>query len=344
MSVSEGTGDARYIEEAVRNAIEGAVWAPSVHNTQPWWFGTAEVDGGVRVTLYADPERRLAVADPEGREMVVSCGAALATLRLGILAAGYVPEVDIVPDSEKPDLLAEVTVRERAEPPPEAVRLFAQARDRRTHRGAFAEKGPPEYLMSSLIEEARLEDADLRVMSDPRKTRALGALSDAAEQFQRLDDRYQAELARWSPGSGSGRRDGVPDTAYPIESQETHPNFPERSFRHGRAQGMDVGAEVPGETGTVCVIETATDDRVAWLAAGQALQRVLLHAAADHYAAALHTQALEVPAFRELISGHLCEGHHPQMVFRLGRSGPIFTSIRRETSAVVFRDPRPAHP
>ncbi|ROO85063.1 hypothetical protein EDD29_2598 [Actinocorallia herbida] len=339
MSASSGNKDIGDIEEAVRGAIEGAVWAPSIHNTQPWWFGTSEADGGVRLSLHADPERRLTVADPEGREMTLSCGAALATLRLGLLAAGFVPEVEITPDPERPLLLAEVTVRERAEPPAEAVRLIGQVRERRTHRGAFAEKGPPEYLMSSLVEEALLEDTDLRVLSDPRKTRALGALSEAAEQLQRLDERYQEEFAHWAPASGSRRRDGVPDTAYPIEHQETHPHFPERAFWRDRAQGMDVGTEIPGETGTVCVLETATDDRVAWLAAGQALQRVLLHASAERYTAALHTQALELPPLRALITDRLCAGRHPQMIFRLGRSGPVFTSVRREYSEVVYKAP-----
>ncbi|GAB2862770.1 NAD(P)H nitroreductase [Actinocorallia aurea] len=338
-----GDQDTRDIEEAVQNAIGAAVWAPSIHNTQPWWFGTAEFDGGVRISLHADPERRLGIADPEGREMTISCGAALATLRMGLLAAGLVPEVEILPDPERPLLLAELTVREHAEAPAEAARLFAEVRDRRTHRGAFAEKGPPEYLMSSLIEEALLEGADLRVLSDPRKTRALGALSEAAEQFQRIDERYQEEFAHWAPASGSGRRDGVPDTAYPIEHQETPPHYPERAFWHGRVQGMDVGTEIPGETGTVCVLETATDDRVAWLAAGQALQRVLLHASAEHYTAALHTQALEIPAFRTMISERLCAGRHPQMIFRLGRSGPVYSSVRRDITEVVYKssDPLP---
>ncbi|MCD0449766.1 hypothetical protein LO762_11280 [Actinocorallia sp. API 0066] len=330
--------EARDVAEVVKGAIQAAVWAPSIHNTQPWWFGTAEIDGGMRVSLHADPERRLDVADPDGREMVISCGAALANLRLGVLAGGFVPEVDVLPDPERPGLLATLRVRERAEPPEEAGRLLAEVRHRRTHRGAFSEKGPPEYLMSSLVEEAQLEDVGLRIVSDPRKAKALGALTEAAEEFEKLDDRYTVEFTRWSPGAGSGRRDGVPDTAYPIDQQVTDPYFPGREFGRGRAQGMDVGVEVSGETGTVCVMETADDDKLAWLAAGQALQRVLLHAAADHYAAALHTQALEMPEFRTMIRERICGGRHPQMIFRLGRPGPLFTSVRRDVAEMVVQE------
>ncbi|HXA58007.1 MAG TPA: hypothetical protein VNW94_02490, partial [Streptosporangiaceae bacterium] len=64
-------------EGDVRFAIEAAIWAPSVHNTQPWWFGTRDLGAGPVISLHADVERRLNVADPDGREMLIGCGAAL---------------------------------------------------------------------------------------------------------------------------------------------------------------------------------------------------------------------------------------------------------------------------
>ena len=64
-------------EEIVRYVVAKAVWAPSVHNTQPWRF---TADGGPGLSLHADAGRRLAVADPDGREMMISCGAALFTI------------------------------------------------------------------------------------------------------------------------------------------------------------------------------------------------------------------------------------------------------------------------
>jgi len=48
-------------EEIVRYVVARAVWAPSVHNTQPWRF---TADGGPQVSLHADDSRRLAAADP----------------------------------------------------------------------------------------------------------------------------------------------------------------------------------------------------------------------------------------------------------------------------------------
>jgi nitroreductase len=58
---------------AVAALVGDAVRAPSSHNTQPWRF---RVDGDT-VALYADRGRALPENDPDDRELVISCGAAL---------------------------------------------------------------------------------------------------------------------------------------------------------------------------------------------------------------------------------------------------------------------------
>jgi nitroreductase len=63
----------------VAAVIAMAARAPSPHNTQPWQF---RVRGDV-IELLADCSRQLRRLDPEGRELTISCGAALLGLRLG---------------------------------------------------------------------------------------------------------------------------------------------------------------------------------------------------------------------------------------------------------------------
>ena len=68
-------------EEMVAELVAAATLAPSMHNTQPWRFRFDPA--GETISLYADPARMLPVADPDGRSLHISCGAALFNLRLG---------------------------------------------------------------------------------------------------------------------------------------------------------------------------------------------------------------------------------------------------------------------
>src|SRR5215472_15330294 len=96
-------GQARVLAGHARLLIAVATRAPSVHNTQPWRFRVSpEV-----VELWTDPRRKLR-ADPSGREMLISCGAALFGLRLAIRSLGYLPVTELLPDPAQLRLMARV--------------------------------------------------------------------------------------------------------------------------------------------------------------------------------------------------------------------------------------------
>jgi nitroreductase len=329
------------VAEAVDMAVEAAVQAPSVHNTQPWRFTV----GDGRIGLRADPDRRLEVADPQGREMLISCGAALFTLRAALVAAGYRPRVEVLPDPDRPHLLADVHLDARTDADDEhARRLFQAVRGRRTHRGGFraGELGAP--LLTALKQEAEQEGARLVQCVEANTRYALAGLTQAAEHVQRLDPAYAAERARWAPAPSSGRADGVPEAGYPQRPPHTEPDFTGRDFARGHGWGIpeiaDGGAgHGEASTGAVALVTTAGDGPEDWLAAGQALQRVLLRAAAEEdVAAAFHTQVLEIPELRDFVRVRFCGGWYPQMLLRLGvPEGPEPETVRRPLDEVVDR-------
>src|SRR5512133_1000272 len=125
---------------AVERAVSFGVRAPSVHNTQPWrWVYRRGV-----LELWADRSRQLPALDPDGRSMVLSCGAGLALAVLGFAAAGWRTEVDRLPDPQRPDLLAVIRPVGRVAVDAVTVALAEAAERRHTERRPFRVEPVPE--------------------------------------------------------------------------------------------------------------------------------------------------------------------------------------------------------
>jgi nitroreductase len=309
------------------------LWAPSVHNTQPWRF-TAD---GQQISLHADAERQLTVADPDGREMMISCGAALFTARLALRSLGYIPQTSVVPDPGRPLLVARVTWDRGAACTELEQALFGQVRQRRTHRGGFDLVPLPPGLLATLRESAACYGAMLRVVADDGRRAALAAAVGAGERAQRLEGERVRELARWAPAPGCPRTDGVPPTSYPARAEHTDPDFAGRDFAHGRGWGLPPLSTAPPfrSAGVAGLLTTAQDRPVDWVNAGQALQQILLTAAAYGIAAALHTQPLELDWLRESIRAQLSDGSYPHLVLRFGAVIQTAASVRRPPDDVL---------
>jgi hypothetical protein len=322
-------------EEIARYVVARAVWAPSVHNTQPWRF---TADGGPRISLHADVSRRLAVADQDGREMMISCGAALFTVRLALRALGYIPQTSVLPDPAQPTLVARVSWQERAAPDEFEWRLSGHVLTRRTHRGAFDPAPLPPDTLAALRAAAAREGAALRIVADDGRRAALAAAVQTAEHELSRDGERLRELARWTPAPGSAGRDGVPATSYPARAERTQPYFPGRDFARGHGWGMPpLSPATSHRAAGVAGLLTTTADRPAdWVNAGQALQRILLTASTCGAAVALHSQPLELPWLREFIRTQLSDGACPHLVLRIGLVTQVALSVRRDPADVLF--------
>jgi hypothetical protein len=305
-----------------------------VHNTQPWRFTV----GGQQISLHADAGRQLTVADPDGREMMISCGAALFTARLALRWLGYLPQTRVLPDPGQPLLVARVRWGEPSARNAFEQRLFAQVRQRRTHRGGFDPAPLPPVLLAELREGAARYRAMLRIVADDGQRYALAAAVATAERAQRLEGERVRELVRWAPGPGRLRPDGVPPTAYPAHAEHSEPDFPGRDFAHGHGWGLPPLSCTPPfrSAGIVGLLTTAQDGTADWVNAGQALQRVLLTAGARGVAAALHTQPLELGWLRESIRAQLCDGAYPQLLLRFGAVIQVAASVRRPPGDVLL--------
>ncbi|MDP9868304.1 MULTISPECIES: Acg family FMN-binding oxidoreductase [Streptosporangium] len=319
------------IASAIHTAVQAAVWAPSVHNTQPWSFA---VDGE-EISLRADSDRKLRLGDPAGRELLISCGAALMNLRLALRVLGWEPRVRVLPDPDRPALLATVRMGEAVVADEHTRLLHGEIERRRTHRAGFTELPVPDRLVEALVAQAEAEGARLTPVRSEAAVRVLAALTCAAQDVQAQDRLLTLEMISWAQPPGSSRKEGVPAEGYPREPRRTDPHFAQRDYAHGHPWGSGADQFFSASTGTVAVLTTPADSREDWIAAGQALQRVLLHASAYDVGAAFHTQALETFHLREFLRQELLSGRHPQMIMRLGYTSDDSAGVRRPVTDVL---------
>ncbi len=290
-----------------RELVRTAGLAPSVNNSQPWLFRLPADDV---VELYADRSRQLPGIDPSGRDLVLSCGAALHHLVAAAEAFGLTASVEMLPRPGEPDLLAVVRLGEGAVSD-EGVDLLAALENRKTdRRGAGAWPVPPGRV-HQLADDASAWGAEVVVLTDPAAVTRAEQLIEAARQAELADPVVAAEQQAWLDRSLA---EGVPGRiADPTDHLEEH-RPPSRFAPHAPARAE--GEEHPEVLVAVCTVD---DDVEAWLRAGQTMSALWVGATATGLAMTPTSQVVEVPATRRLFQDDVLTGLlRPQVVLRVG--------------------------
>jgi nitroreductase len=293
-------------QDTLLEMLDLARLAPSIHNSQPWRWRLEP--GAVR--LYADLRRWLPVTDQDGRDLVLSCGAALHHLRVALAACGIAANVHRMPDPDEPDLLAVVTVIPDGFP--DGIGAVQPMSQRRTDRRRFNSWPVPEQFLADLEQRAAEQGAVLRVVSDLPTQRKLVAAIAAAARAQTDMPGYAEETAAWSGRVATP--DGVPAANAPRSDQEAAA-VPMRDFQDG-------ALEQPTDTedgAILLALGTSSDDRLSQLRAGEAMSAVLLRATELELASCPLTQPLEVADTRDTLRDDVLHGTlSPQLILRIG--------------------------
>ena len=313
-------------------AIAHAALAPSEHNSQPWRFRLhGRSDDEALVDLLLDEARALPAVDPQGREARLACGAALLNLRLALEAAGCEVEVTACPDRDRPELLAVVQVVRRGAAADTPLRRAIPLRG--THRGPFEPTDVPAHVVDAIVRDAGAGVAQLTGEGRAAAVR----LSAAADARLWQDPAYRREAAAWGRPYDTAQRDGVPGYALGRGAV--------RSWLQpalGRAAGIPLrspsGAAAAVATAPVLVVVwTADDEPASVLAAGQAMQRVLLGARAQHLAASFVNASLQVPELRSQL-GRLTGFPCPQVLIRIGYGDVVRPPPRRGVRELLLTE------
>ncbi|ANI39610.1 Acg family FMN-binding oxidoreductase [Mycolicibacterium vaccae] len=313
--------------DTLRSALSLANRAPSVHNSQPWRWRV----GDQRLDLFADPDLLLPHTDPDGRDLMLSCGAALNHCVVALAALGWQSKVHRFPDPADPEHLAALELHRY--PAAEVdVTLAAAIPRRRTDRRYYSSWPVPRGDIALMGARAARAGVLMRRVDD---LEGLTRLVNAAAHRHGENAGYLTELATWSGRYASTA--GVPARSVP--GADGRGPIPLRAFAGG-VLPQTPDAEGDDDNAAVLALGTVDDDRLSWLRAGEATSVVLLTATALGLASCPITEPLEFADTRDAVRCDVfgADGH-PQMLLRVGwapvNADPLPSTPRRDLSDVV---------
>jgi hypothetical protein len=310
--------------EQLRLVVAAAELAPSIHNTQPWQF-VARPDGSLDVRV--DPDRRLPAVDPSGRQLLVSCGAAVEFARLALRAVGRDCAVAVLPDAEDRDLVARLTPGDVMAPSELDVALVDAMGRRSTDRGPYDDVALPGTLVDTLRAGVEPFGVWLRQIDLPTDRVVVTAALADGEKRQTANPAYVDELRRWT--HRAGRADGFaePSPEWPVDVVS---DMPMRDYA-----GLDGHRHTgPGDPPRVVrdalvLLGSVGDDAESHVAAGRALGWLWLRLTVEGVSAQPLGQAMDDRQGRARLAADLRLIGHPQFLLRLGYGHASAQTARR---------------
>lgn len=311
--------------------LEAATRAPSVHNSQPWLW---EYDGR-QLHLMADWSRQLRYGDPDGRDLLISCGAALHHAVVAAAALGWRATVRRLPRDPDEAILATLNLDE--DHPSDAAATALQAiHERRTDRRTPSGDRVPNAKVEALVRAATTHGALALVLPDDASD-DLRDLMLLAAVMQHSSDDYLRELGAWTHSTAD---DGVPDSSMIYRPGVTTPSGAGTRFPSGRL--LDLGEPERTPRQAWLLLGTSSDDTRSRLRAGEALSALMLLACLQGLAVVPYTQPIEVDATRTGLERALLRGSaNLQVIVRVAvplQGQPAIRKTRRRPVADVLRD------
>jgi hypothetical protein len=344
--------------EKLQFLVNYAVLAPSKYNGQPWLFEIC----GDSLDVICDRSWAFREADPRGRELTLSCGAALFNLSVAARRFGHALRIQpfpwpgdryllarvhlekLPPEEERNGLLASAgagssprrSLARQSNSNPSDEELFDAMMKRCTYRRSFWNGAPPDEVLAACADAAASQGAWLHFIKEEKTRGAAAELVAQGYREQMAHKSFRRELAKWVHPARGKSKDGVSGSLYRLPG----PLAPCLSLLLWTincggligARNRDLAKRAP----VLAVLGTAEDSPQAWLAAGQALESLLLRATVAGLSASFFSQPVEVEHLRSELLGLTGRKGFPQMLLRLGYGEAARHTPRRPAKEVVI--------
>ena len=313
----------------MRELVRYGTLAPSGHNTQPWKFAIR----GNTIRVLPDYSRRLAVIDPQDRELWISLGCVLENLDIAARSAGHETEITLpTPEAES------LTLHLRSSSVRSLAPLFEAIPHRQNTRSEYDRRTVPLADMRRIEAVALAPGISLHLLTAASQKEAVIEYVTSADHSQYGDQPFINELVHWL-------RFNKPEALHSLDGLYTrcsgNPQLPRwlgtrfiTTASGGQRSEID-GRSVRSSSGLI-VIAAAQNDKRHWIETGRLYQRLALTMTALNVKTAFLNQPVEVPALRSQFQSYLHLGTAlPQLLLRFGYAAPMPRSLRRPVEQVL---------
>ena len=294
------------VRQKLGHAVKCAGMAVSLDEWQSWQFRLADN----QVELLADAGLVSEAVDPDGRELMIRCGAALFHLKLALKRFGCLGQVELFPEFDQSGLVARIHRGFSPDCGAQEVALFeAMARG----RNAFASwnEAPVSEAAFELFESAMAG------------AKAWLEFSQCASSRNRLLEFAALGVKAPTPGN-------QPE-APPGNSRVAQWTRPLLTFIVRTGEAGPITVEAAGtradQMAMLAVIKTKTDDKHGWLATGQAMARARLQARVSGISSQVFDQAFRSRYVREELRTSIGHKGFAQAIIGFGTNPATWTAV-----------------
>ncbi len=306
-------------DDKLKFLIQYAILAPSVRNSQPWNF---RVEDGV-IRLHLDRSRARRTTDPELRELIISCGAALQHLCVAARRFGFNLEVETLPEG-KPSLLAIVRLDgKKKATEDETIMFYAIHKWLNVPQPFRAKKKVPDALLDELSRMANTDNTWLHVARESAGRDTIAGLIAEGDLAQKKGEEERKQQAAAAPAPIKRRKqdkrsilqidvaEGAGHIASYIQSFFKRPVGESKIIARSKKSLTDSEA-------VLVILGTHENSPASWLAAGQTLAAILLRGLAVGVRASFLNQPVQLPELRNKLIEDLDLPGYPQVLLHLG--------------------------
>ena len=312
----------------LRELIRYATLAANGHNTQPWKFAITED----AIDIHPDQARRLAVVDPNDRELWIGLGCALENLLVAARATGYTAEVTY------PDATDFIRVRLTADAPQHSPLFDAipvRQNTRSEYDGQIVPAGDLDQVQAVPLEPGVV----LRFVTNPAEKETVQEYVNQGNLSQYADQAFVEELIAWLRFN---KREAVTTLDGLYTRCSGNPEVPRwlgQMFVSGttpQQQAETDAKKLRSSPGSV-VVASEADDKTAWVRTGQVYERMALQMTALNIKSAFLNQPIEVADLRGQFQSAMGLGAAlPQLLLRYGYADAMPRSLRRPIDQVLL--------